>query len=79
MGERLKTARNSRDLSVRDVAAALEVSLNAVHQWETGSRPKDPDLRTRLSALYGFPETVLFREYYDRRAELAASLTNGDS
>ena len=79
MGDRVRRARYSRDLSVRDVAAALNVSPNAVHQWEMGSRPKAPEMRKRLAKLYDVPEEILFREYADRLAELAASVLNGSS
>jgi transcriptional regulator with XRE-family HTH domain len=79
MGDRLRIARNARDLSVRDVCAALDVSPNTVTQWEHGARPKDPDLRDRVADLYGVPEDVLFREYHSRLAELAASIANGSA
>ncbi|HEY2300796.1 MAG TPA: helix-turn-helix transcriptional regulator [Acidimicrobiales bacterium] len=72
MGDRLRAARHVADLTLRQVATATAVSVNAVDQWEHGALP-GPELRAVLAELYGQPETVLFAEH-ETKMEAARAL-----
>lgn len=60
-GDRMRAARELAGLSLPKVAAATNVSVNAVVQWEHGSTPNDA-IRPVIAELYGVDEDVLFQE-----------------
>jgi transcriptional regulator with XRE-family HTH domain len=77
MGARLRAARHTHDLTIRDVAAATGKSVTAAAAWETSGYLPGADARAALARLYKLPEAVLFAEYTARldaeRALLTAS------
>jgi transcriptional regulator with XRE-family HTH domain len=69
----MRAARELGGLSLPKVAQAVQVSTNAVVQWEHGSLPSD-DLRSAVAELYGVDEQTLFAEYEARLAANRALL-----
>ncbi|AMJ60931.1 LexA family transcriptional regulator [Bosea sp. PAMC 26642] len=51
MGERIRQARRSKNLTQQDVADALNVSVQSVSQWETGRTRAEPDRLLTLAKL----------------------------
>jgi len=59
---RMSALRADRDLTQRQVADALGWSLSRVHIIEhDGQPPATPDERKALAALFGVPESEVFR------------------
>jgi transcriptional regulator with XRE-family HTH domain len=72
MGDRLRSARNAADLSIREVAEAVGNSLTAAWSWERYGYLPAPATRTALAALYGIPESALFAEVAEHLAPALA-------
>ena len=51
MGERLKQLRLERNLRLKDVAAAVGVTLNAISMYEAGLREPSYDILKKLCIL----------------------------
>jgi transcriptional regulator with XRE-family HTH domain len=62
MGDRLQAARFAAGLTLREVGAAVGVSIPAVRQWEQGALPAD-ELRMALAVFYNTEPADLFAEY----------------
>ena len=75
MGERFSNARMHARLSMREVAEAVGVTVNAVTQWEHGALP-GAEYRASLATLLGIKENKLFAEYFSALAEVKAALTS---
>lgn len=52
VGRRLRMARETKELSLRDVAGRLGLSHGAIGHWETGESPISLDNLARLAKLY---------------------------
>lgn len=62
VGQRLRAARESKTLSLRDVGARLGISHGTVGHWETGQNPIDLDALRRLARLYETSVVALLAE-----------------
>ena len=54
--------RNQLQLTKRDIALYLNVSLDVVEQWEVGIAMPDIDTLNRLSELFGVPKDELLKD-----------------
>lgn len=52
-GERLKAAREAAGLSQAEVARRLDISRQAVGQWEAGGATPNPETLAMLADMYG--------------------------
>ena len=50
---KLRSARESRELSQAGVAKTLGVSRQRLHAWESGLNTPDPTMLARLCRIYG--------------------------
>ena len=67
-GEALRAWRRENDVSARDLAAVLGMSVRAVHRWEDRTNPSPPWLKVALpEALRRIRHARQLREYRKRR------------
>lgn len=52
MGERLKQLRIENGLKLKDVAAALNVTIRSINRYEDGTREPSIDMLVRFCKLY---------------------------
>ena len=52
MGERLKQLRIENGLKLKDVAAALNVTIRSINRYEDGSREPSIDILVKFCKLY---------------------------
>lgn len=52
MGERLKQLRVENGLKLKDVAAALNVTIRSINRYEDGTREPSIDMLVRFCKLY---------------------------
>lgn len=52
MGDRLKQLRIERNMKLKDVAAALNVTLRSISRYENGTREPSVDLIIQFCKLY---------------------------
>ena len=57
--ERLKELRESKDLSLRQLASALGVSAIAVSRWETGQRTPSIEQLLKIANFFGVSSDYL--------------------
>ncbi len=62
LGKAIQSLRKRRSLSQADVAAKLQISMQAVSKWETGKANPDLFLLPRLADLFGVSIDELFSE-----------------
>ena len=74
IGERIKVARLSRNLTQAQLAEAVGVKPSTVGMWENGRREPDSVTLDALADVYNVPTTYFF----ERGAESAAHLTQRD-
>lgn len=65
-GQRIRQARQARGLGVGELAELMDVSRNAIRNWEVEEHRVNPELVPRLSQVLGQPDA-----YFYRRPEIA--------
>lgn len=70
IGEKLKIARQQKNLTRESVAAALEVNLSTVSRYETDKMKPPLDKLEALAKLYSVPLTYLVTDSEDNESSM---------
>lgn len=70
IGEKLKIARQQKNLTRESVAAALEVNLSTVSRYETDKMKPPLDKLEALAKLYNVPLTYLVTDSEDNESSM---------
>lgn len=74
-GRRLQEIRLSRELTPEDVSRNTEVSVKALHAYESGERNPRDDIKLQLCDFYGVMVQDVF--YPNKGSRAVASLCSG--
>ena len=61
IGSRLKQAREARELTITALAELLELSKQAISQYENGYKTPNPNTFDNISGLLKFPKTFFMK------------------
>lgn len=60
IGEKLKTLRMQKELSISDVSKATGVSESTIYNYEAGYRVPRDEMKVKLANLYGVSPLIFF-------------------
>lgn len=62
IGEKLKTLRMQKELSISDVSKATGVSESTIYNYEAGYRVPRDEMKVKLANLYGVSPLIFFEQ-----------------